>query len=232
MIYLQDVSYEIKRPRKSLKILSNINLKVSRNEKVGIIANPGSGKSTLAKLLSGIEEPSSGLIASNSSTSWPIGFAGFFHPDLTAYDNIKLIARLSGSDPDRMITYCQEIGGLKSEMNSLVKKFSPTSRAILAYCCSIAVKRDIFIADDVISVGGKEVRARCETLMNELLKHTGLIFLSKNILQLNKFCDKFYALINGELIPCNTPEVGLKAIELWDRKSAKLSNGGSCNDSK
>jgi ATP-binding cassette subfamily B protein/ATP-binding cassette subfamily C protein LapB len=53
---------EFKYETNQYKTLSNINLKIKKGEKVGIIGQTGSGKSTLVKLLLGIETPTKGKI--------------------------------------------------------------------------------------------------------------------------------------------------------------------------
>ena len=45
---------------KDIKVLKNINFKVSKGEKIGIVGHSGSGKSTLVNLILGLLKPSSG----------------------------------------------------------------------------------------------------------------------------------------------------------------------------
>ena len=49
----------------SKKIVDNINLSISTNEKIGIIGSTGSGKTTLLKMIAGFIEPSAGEIFFN-----------------------------------------------------------------------------------------------------------------------------------------------------------------------
>lgn len=50
-------------PEQSSPALKDINLKITRGERVGIIGTIGSGKTTLGKLLLGLYEPDSGMVA-------------------------------------------------------------------------------------------------------------------------------------------------------------------------
>lgn len=224
MIYLHEVGYKVSSFRKEHLILSGLNGQFNRNEKIGIFAAPGSGKTTLAKLISGIEQPSEGVIFRNGKVSWPIGFSGFFHPELSGYDNISLIAQMAGEDPFRMISICIQFGCLREEMNKPLKKFSPASRAILGYCCSISVYADIYVADEVISVGDHTMRKKCDLYMEHLLKNSGLIFISKNINQLKKYCTRFYVLLNSTLVECSSPEIASKTNDTWHKELNNHSN--------
>ena len=47
---------------KNIKVLNNINFKVNRGEKIGIVGHSGSGKSTLINLILGLLKPTSGNI--------------------------------------------------------------------------------------------------------------------------------------------------------------------------
>ena len=59
-----DVSYKYN--KKNDFVLKNINLKISKNEIIGIIGKTGSGKSTFAKIIKGIIKPNSGNILINN----------------------------------------------------------------------------------------------------------------------------------------------------------------------
>ena len=50
---------------------------------VALIGRNGAGKSSLLKLISGTMRPDAGRIVTDGNVSWPIGFAGSFHGDLS-----------------------------------------------------------------------------------------------------------------------------------------------------
>src|SRR5215470_13490734 len=69
----------------------------------GIIGPNGAGKSTTLRLIAGTELPNSGKIRKDIRTSWPLGFAGGFHPLMTGRENIVFVARVYGADVRRVI---------------------------------------------------------------------------------------------------------------------------------
>ena len=59
-IELKDINYNVDSKNKT--ILENINLKINKNSKIGIVGETGSGKSTLLNIIMGLLEPTSGSI--------------------------------------------------------------------------------------------------------------------------------------------------------------------------
>lgn len=50
---------------------------------MALLGRNGAGKSSLLQLISGISRPDQGRILRRGSVSWPVGFQGSFHPDLS-----------------------------------------------------------------------------------------------------------------------------------------------------
>jgi ATP-binding cassette subfamily F protein uup len=70
-------------------LFKNINLGISKGDRIGLIGINGSGKSTLLKILAGLDLPDSGVVAVAKGIK--IGFLGqnpVFDEDKTVYDNV------------------------------------------------------------------------------------------------------------------------------------------------
>lgn len=195
-------------------ILAQVSACFKPRERVGILAAAGSGKSTVARLLSGIDEPDSGAILRQGRISWPMGFAGAFHPDLTAARNITLIADLIGQDPGRTLAFCDRFGAFAGGLDRPMKTFSPVERATLGFSLSLSLPCDTYIADEVIGVGDTAMRARCDAMLGRRLASAGLVFLSRNPAQIRKYCQTFHVLIGGKLIPCRDIDTAAAALKL------------------
>src|SRR6056297_2434126 len=64
LISLENVTH-IYEQEKSVRALSNINLKIDKNEFIGLVGHTGSGKSTLVQLSNGLIKPSRGKVLVN-----------------------------------------------------------------------------------------------------------------------------------------------------------------------
>ena len=183
--------------------------------RVGILATPGTGKSSLARVLAGVDAPDAGTVHSEGRVSWPIGFAGFLHPKLTVGDNLKIFSRMTGVHDAAVAEFCDEFCGIAGLGERVMENLTPTQRALLAYACAVSVPGPaMWIADEVISVGEPQERERCNKVLEERLNDGGLVFMSRNVRQLKQYCDRFYVVINQQLVPCEDLDVAKEALEI------------------
>ncbi|MEM6310862.1 MAG: ATP-binding cassette domain-containing protein [Pseudomonadota bacterium] len=218
MIALNNISvYTPGLTRRAPIVLDGCETFASR-ERVGILAAPGSGKSTLARVLSGIETPDAGRVRREGRVSWPIGFAGFLHPNLGVRDNLDIFARMTGLVPEDVFDFCDDFCAIPDLARLHMRDITPTQRALLAYACALSVPGPaMWIADEVITVGEPRERARCDALLSERLESGGLIFISRNPRQLRTYCDRYLVLIKQRLVACNDLDMAKDALELAGR---------------
>lgn len=223
MIKLEDVSLLKPGFRNREPIVQDVNTIFGPGERVGILAAPGSGKSSLARLLAGIDRPDRGTVNHIGRVSWPIGFAGFLHPNLTVLENIKIFARLVGTSSGAVNGFCRDVFGIDYGPRKVMQDLSPTQRSLLAYACSLSIEGPAtWIADETITVGEPEDRIACDQILAERLRTGGLVFLSRNARQLTTYCDRFLVLINKRLVSCDNLAVAQEALELSKLTSLEL----------
>ena len=83
MISVEHVSKRYQTRQGWRMVLQDIDFKLKKGEKIGILGRNGAGKSTLIRLISGVEAPTSGEIKRTMSISWPLAFSGAFQGSLT-----------------------------------------------------------------------------------------------------------------------------------------------------
>ncbi|MEM7296361.1 MAG: ATP-binding cassette domain-containing protein, partial [Pseudomonadota bacterium] len=69
-----------------------------RGTTTGLLGHNGAGKSTLLKIIAGSAAADAGHVEVDGLISWPIGFSGSFHGDLTGAQNTRFLARVYGTD--------------------------------------------------------------------------------------------------------------------------------------
>ncbi len=68
------------RQRRAQIVLDRASFTLKQGICYGILGINGAGKSTTMRILAGTEEPTKGKVYRGRRVSWPLGFAGGFHP--------------------------------------------------------------------------------------------------------------------------------------------------------
>ena len=95
-----------------------------------LLGRNGAGKSTMMKMIAGNQKPSSGRIWSDGTISWPVGFAGSFHGELTGRQNVRFIARIYGVDTDALCDFVEEFAELGGHYHLPLRTYSSGMKSI------------------------------------------------------------------------------------------------------
>lgn len=181
-------------------VLKNIDFKIGRQEKVGILGRNGAGKSTMIRLISGAEEPSSGTIQREMSVSWPLAFTGAFQGSLTGLDNLKFICRIYGKDYRDKVEFVQHFSELGSYLREPVRSYSAGMQMRLAFAISMVIEFDCFLIDEVVAVGDARFHAKCHEELFVKRADRGLIIVSHDPGYIREHCEHACVLDDGHLI--------------------------------
>lgn len=220
MIALSNVSAYTRKGRERTAILDDVSVVFGARQRVGILAPASSGKTTIARLLSRIDKPRSGNVLVEGRVSWPLGLAGFLHPELTGAMNVAIVAETLGEDPADVLAFCTRLTGQADGFKQITKNYSPTVRAGLAFALSLARPCDHFIADDKIAIGDGDARERFSAMLDQRLETAGLVFLSRNARSLEKACSRFFVLHRAKLIEVDAAQTAADVLEEAARQNA------------
>ncbi|MCK8463989.1 ABC transporter ATP-binding protein [Aliiroseovarius sp. S1339] len=197
MIEVRDLwkTYYVKGEPKS--VARGLNLSFPSRGSVGLFGRNGAGKSTLLRMIAGSEDPDSGDIISDGTISWPVGFAGSFHGELTGAQNVRFVGRVYGVDTDDLVEYVREFAGLGAHFNARFQTYSSGMRSRLAFGLSMGIKFDTYLVDEVTSVGDAAFRERSTSLLQERINESAAIIVSHSMPLMKKLCNKGIVMING-----------------------------------
>ncbi|MFZ7158535.1 ABC transporter ATP-binding protein [Avibacterium endocarditidis] len=181
-------------------VLNDINFKLEKGEKVGILGRNGAGKSTLIRLMSGVEAPTSGTIRREMSISWPLAFSGAFQGSLTGMDNLRFICRIYNADIDYVKAFTEEFSELGNYLYEPVKSYSSGMKARLAFALSLSVEFDCYLIDEVIAVGDSRFSDKCRYELFEKRKDRSIILVSHSPSAIREYCDSAKVLEKGKLL--------------------------------
>ena len=178
-------------------VANDISFVFPAGESVALIGKNGAGKSTMLRMIAGTIQPTAGEIIRHGTVSWPVGFAGSFHPDLTGAQNVKFVARLYGVDTDEMVNFAGDFAQLGEHFYLPVRSYSSGMKSRLAFGMSMAMHFDTYLIDEITAVGDVGFRAKSEAMLRERLRESGAIFVSHNPEQMQTVCQSGVVLQNG-----------------------------------
>ena len=195
-------------------VIDRATLALPQGRSVALLGRNGAGKSTLLRLIAGTTLPTSGHVHLTGSVSWPVGYAGSFHGDLTGAQNARFIARIYGVDSDELVDFAQNFAEIGAAFNLPFRSYSAGMKARLAFGVSMGIAFDTYLVDEVTAVGDASFRAKSATLFRERMAHAGAVVVSHAMGQVRELCDAACVLEAGHLHYFDDLE---EAIALHDR---------------
>lgn len=172
---------------------------IPTGRRLALLGRNGAGKSSLLKMIAGTMEPDSGSITSTGTISWPVGFAGAFHGELTGAQNVRFIARVYGIDTDELTEFVEGFAELEHYFHLPVRAYSSGMRAKLSFGVSMGIAFDTYLVDESTAVGDSAFRKKSEAYFMDRMMNAGAIFVSHGLKQARELCDCGAVLENGRL---------------------------------
>ncbi|MCI8750737.1 MAG: ABC transporter ATP-binding protein [Lachnospiraceae bacterium] len=184
--------------------LKGINFEVKKGERLGVLGFNGSGKSTLLKVVSGVLKPSEGKVQTRGIVAPLLELGAGFSPQYTGRENIYLYGAVLGYSKDFLDEKFDEIAdfsGLGEFIEVPIKNYSSGMKSRLGFSIATIVEPDILILDEVLSVGDKRFRSKCEKkIMSMFDRGVTVLFVSHSLEQVQRLCDKAVILDSGRLV--------------------------------
>ena len=199
MIELKDLTKYYFLRGKRTTVADRISATFPSGRTIALLGRNGAGKSSLLRMIAGTMLPNSGEIKVTGSMSWPVGFAGSFHRDLTGAQNTIFIARVYGVDTHELCEYVQDFSELGQHFHLPVRTYSSGMRSRLAFGISMGIQFDTYLVDEVTSVGDAAFKRKSRDVFVERMKVSGAIMVSHNMNMIRDVCDEAAILEHGRL---------------------------------
>ncbi len=180
-------------------VADNISLTFPTGAAVAVLGRNGAGKTTLMEMIAGALRPNSGRIVSDGTISWPVGFGGSFHRDLTGAQNVRFIARIYGVDTDELLDFVADFAELGGHFYMPVRSYSSGMKSRLAFGTSMGIRFDTYLVDEVTAVGDASFKRKSQAVFRERMNASGSFLVSHSMAQVRKFCDVGCVLENGKI---------------------------------
>jgi capsular polysaccharide transport system ATP-binding protein len=199
LIRLENVWKSYRQGGDQTTIVAGLNAVFPTGVSVGLLGRNGAGKSTLLRMIAGTLPVDHGRIYSTGTVSWPVGFAGSFHPDLTGAQNTRFIARIYGVDTNELMDFVEGFADLGKHFHHPLRTYSSGMRSRLAFGVSMGIDFDTYLVDEVTSVGDAAFRQKCTQVFKERMQHSGAIVVSHSMPSIRDMCSAGAVLENGKL---------------------------------
>lgn len=168
--------------------LKDVSFEIKKGESVGIIGPNGSGKSTLLKILAGVTKPTSGKVEIRGKVASILDIGAGFHPELSGRENVYLNGQIHGFSKKEIESKFDEIvtfSGIKKFIDEPVKNYSNGMYLRLAFSIMAHLDFDVYLFDEVFSVGDAEFSLKTKKKFQELSQsNKTVVFVSHSISEL------------------------------------------------
>lgn len=191
-------------------VLKGLTFKIKPGESVGIIGHNGAGKSTLLKILTGTTHPSEGEFYVNGKIAALLELGLGFHPDFTGIQNVYMAAQLMGikkEEVDSLLPEIEAFAEIGDYIHLPLRTYSSGMAVRLAFATATAVRPDILIVDEALSVGDAYFQHKCFNRIRKFREEgTTLLFVSHDPTAVKNLCDRAILLDRGYMIKDGYPE--------------------------
>jgi ABC-type polysaccharide/polyol phosphate transport system ATPase subunit len=191
--------------------VNDVSLTIRQGEIVGIVGRNGCGKSTLLKMLAGVVKPTSGKAEVHGRVLAVLEVGTGFIPELSGEDNVRLTCRMAGmkeEEANALLPGIAAFSELGSYMAEPVKNYSQGMYLRLAISAMFALKADVYLFDEVVSVGDEGFQSRCMIQFVELSKSGAtIVIVLHNVTQILRVCNRVIELRNGSVNAAGLPNL-------------------------
>ncbi|RLI81992.1 ATP-binding protein [Archaeoglobales archaeon] len=205
----------------NVKALRGISFEVKRGEIFGFLGPNGAGKTTTVRILTCILKPDSGkaringydVVRDTLKAKQSIGVlpeVSNAYPDLTAWQNIMLIASLYGmrrSEAEARANELLKEFGIHERKDAKVRGFSKGMKQRLMLSMALISDPEIIFLDEPTSGLDVQSARMIREKILEIANERKTVFLtSHNMDEVNLLCDRVAIVNKGKIVTIDTPE--------------------------
>ncbi len=191
-------------------VLRNIGFRVAPGEAVGLVGQNGAGKSTLLKLITGTLRPTAGTVEVHGRIAAILELGMGMNPEFTGRQNVYNVAGLMGFTRDRIDRLMPEIedfAEIGDYFDQPLRIYSSGMQMRVAFSVATAVKPEILIVDEALSVGDAYFQHKSFDRIREFRERgTTLLIVSHDRSAIQTLCDRAILLERGTQVKDGTPE--------------------------
>jgi lipopolysaccharide transport system ATP-binding protein len=187
-----------------VRALQNIFLELREGDRLGVVGHNGAGKSTLLRVISGVYEPTSGVIKVRGRITNLIDINIGMDGESTGIENIYLRGALLGFKRawlSRKVKDIVEFAGLGDFIDMPLRTYSTGMQLRLAFSIATMQQPDILVMDEWLTVGDADFQQKAQHRLQEIVNKSSILVIATHSLALvEKVCNRTIRLERGALM--------------------------------
>ena len=193
-----------------IEVIKNTNIVFESGHIYGLHGRNGSGKSVFLKILCSFYKPNTGEVLFDninysSNNSFPPDTRALiekptFFPDLTGFENLKLLANIQNKISDNEINDTLEKVNLINEKNKKYKEYSLGMKQKLGIAQVLMENPSVMIFDELFNGIEDDTVDKIRNILLELKKQNKIIIVTSHIKEdIDILSDEVYKFNNGNV---------------------------------
>jgi lipopolysaccharide transport system ATP-binding protein len=205
-------------------VLRGIDLNIPQGRAIGLVGANGAGKSTLLKLIAGVTMPTEGDIEVFGRLASLLELGMGFKLEFSGRQNAILAGQLLGLSAyqlEELLPEIEEFSGIGRFIDEPIRIYSSGMLVRLAFSIATAVRPDILIVDEALSVGDAAFQQKCiERIRAFCDAGTTLLLVSHDENTIVSLCDEVILLDAGRVLKIGPPKL---VMDLYNSLQAERS---------
>ncbi|QKS21853.1 ABC transporter ATP-binding protein [Curtobacterium sp. Csp1] len=198
-----------RRGEQPVQAVRDVSFTLEPGQSLALVGQSGSGKSTIAKMLTGVEQPTSGTVRFGDTDVARLGRRGLkdlrSEVQMVFQDPIANYTRLRGRDARRRMLEILETVGLtpvEQFAQKLPHQLSGGQRQRVVIARALASDPQVIIADEPVSMLDVTLRAGVLALLEDLREQWGvsLLYITHDLLSARLITDDIMVLHDGAVV--------------------------------
>ena len=177
-----------------VRAINNVDLRLEKGDRIGLIGRNGAGKSTLLRMMAGIYSPTHGSVVSAGKIVPLLDISLGMDENSTGMQNIRLRGLLLGMSDTEIRAKQQsiaEFSELGDYLDLPLRTYSSGMRVRLAFAVSTAVDAEILLLDEVMGVGDASFMHKAQDRLADLHSRAEIVVLAMHSnSEIRKVCNK------------------------------------------
>jgi ABC-2 type transport system ATP-binding protein/lipopolysaccharide transport system ATP-binding protein len=187
-----------------VQALRGVGLSLTPGDRLAIIGHNGSGKSTLLRVMVGAYEPMGGTVEIQGRRSSLLDLTMGMDPELTGRENIILrgiFLGLTFAEAEALVPEVASFSELGGYLDLPMRTYSSGMTLRLAFGVSTAVRPDIILMDEMVSVGDAAFAGKAQKRVEGLMESAKILVLASHEPSLlRRYCTSAIWMKEGQIV--------------------------------